>query len=202
MVEMTETANILNNATDRSLVLMDEIGRGTSTFDGLSLAWACATHLATQVQAFTLFATHYFEITELPQTHSNVANVHLNATEHNDNIVFLHNIQEGAASKSYGLQVAKLAGIPAPVVALAQQQLNMLEAQQSTKVTPETTEQTSTTTEQSPAPATTENPQQSDMFGGSAPHPAVDALDELEPDNLTPRQALEQLYRLKALAET
>jgi len=202
MVEMTETANILNNATDRSLVLMDEIGRGTSTFDGLSLAWACATHLATQVQAFTLFATHYFEITELPQTHSNVANVHLNATEHNDNIVFLHNIQEGAASKSYGLQVAKLAGIPAPVVALAQQQLNLLEAQQSTKVTPETTEQASTTAEQSPAPATTENPQQSDMFGATAPHPAVDALDELEPDNLTPRQALEQLYRLKALAET
>src|SRR5690606_5245908 len=117
MVEMTETANILHNATARSLVLMDEIGRGTSTFDGLSLAWACAKHLAENVRAFTLFATHYFEITSLPETVPGIVNVHLNATEYKDNIVFLHKVQEGPASKSYGLQVAKLAGIPAAVLA-------------------------------------------------------------------------------------
>ena len=128
MVEMTETANILHNATDRSLVLMDEIGRGTSTFDGLSLAWACAVHLAEQVKAFTLFATHYFEITSLPETLAGVANVHLDATEHNDNIVFLHNIQEGPASQSYGLQVAKLAGIPNAVLQRAKEQLYLLES--------------------------------------------------------------------------
>ena len=185
MVEMTETANILNNATDKSLVLMDEIGRGTSTFDGLSLAWACATQLAAQVKAFTLFATHYFEITELPQTHSNVANVHLDATEHNDNIVFLHNIQEGPASKSYGLQVAKLAGIPNNVVALARQQLQQLENQSvSTGVAP--------VIEQS-------DPSQGDMFSAPVPHPAVDFLESIDPDSLTPRQALEQLYALKGL---
>jgi len=202
MVEMTETANILNNATDRSLVLMDEIGRGTSTFDGLSLAWACATHLATQVQAFTLFATHYFEITELPQTHHNVANVHLSATEHNDNIVFLHNIEEGAASKSYGLQVAKLAGIPTDVVALAQHQLNQLEAQQSTKINyADTAAPDFVNTIESIASGAAESPQQSDMFNAATPHPAVDALEELEPDNLTPRQALEQLYRLKTMTK-
>src|SRR5690606_22663324 len=127
MVEMTETANILHNATARSLVLMDEIGRGTSTFDGLSLAWACAKHLAEKVRAYTLFATHYFEITTLPETVGGIANVHLNATEHKDNIVFLHKVQEGPANKSYGLQVAKLAGIPAQVLEEAQQQLHLLE---------------------------------------------------------------------------
>ncbi|NIB39693.1 DNA mismatch repair protein MutS [Pseudomaricurvus alkylphenolicus] len=214
MVEMTETANILNNASDRSLVLMDEIGRGTSTFDGLSLAWACAVQLAEQVKAFTLFATHYFELTELPQTHNNVANVHLDATEHNDNIVFLHNIQEGPASKSYGLQVAKLAGIPAPVVALAQQQLQHLEEQSQTEVatasnltppSPPATEESTPgytpepTPVHSPSPA---NPFQGDMFGSGEPHPALEQLEDLDPDNLTPRQALEQLYALKqTLAE-
>ena len=114
MVEMTETANILHNATPRSLVLMDEVGRGTSTFDGLSLAWAAAVELAQSVQAFTLFATHYFELTSLPEQCPTMANVHLDATEHQDHVVFLHNIQEGPANRSFGLQVAKLAGIPSP----------------------------------------------------------------------------------------
>ncbi len=199
MVEMTETANILNNATDKSLVLMDEIGRGTSTFDGLSLAWACATQLAQQVKAFTLFATHYFELTELPSTHSNVANVHLDATEHNDNIVFLHNIQEGPASKSFGLQVAKLAGIPADVVALAKQQLDHLESagENNSSIN---TELNTTGAEQASSDDGID-PFQSDMFGASKPHPAVDAIEELDPDSLTPRQALEALYQLKGLTQ-
>jgi DNA mismatch repair protein MutS len=112
MVEMTETANILHNATKNSLVLMDEIGRGTSTFDGLSLAWACAEQLAKKIQAYTLFATHYFELTALPETIPQLVNVHLDAVEHGDGIAFLHAVQEGAANKSYGLQVAALAGVP------------------------------------------------------------------------------------------
>ncbi len=112
MVEMTETANILHNASPRSLVLMDEVGRGTSTFDGLSLAWAAAVQLARSVKAFTLFATHYFELTSLPELCPTMANVHLDATEYQDHVVFLHNIQEGPANRSFGLQVAKLAGIP------------------------------------------------------------------------------------------
>ena len=128
MVEMTETANILHNATARSLVLMDEIGRGTSTFDGLSLAWAAAIHLVRQVRAFTLFATHYFELTQLPENFSQAVNVHLDATEYNDHIVFLHTIQEGPANRSYGLQVAKLAGIPAAVIAAAKRKLAELES--------------------------------------------------------------------------
>lgn len=188
MVEMTETANILNNATDKSLVLMDEIGRGTSTFDGLSLAWACATQLADKVKPFTLFATHYFEITSLPETHDCVANVHLDATEHNDNIVFLHNIQEGPASKSYGLQVAKLAGIPQEVVALAQHQLNHLEQEASASCVTNA------------APITPEaDPFQGELFNSAAPHPAVEELKALSPDNLTPLQALQTLYELKKL---
>lgn len=129
MVEMTETANILHNATEKSLVLMDEIGRGTSTFDGLSLAWSCAVYLAQHIRAFTLFATHYFELTELPQEFSDIFNVHLDAVEHEDKIVFLHNVQEGPASKSYGLQVAQLAGIPKTVIEQAKQKLKTLEKQ-------------------------------------------------------------------------
>ena len=127
MVEMTETANILNNATEKSLVLMDEIGRGTSTFDGLSLAWACAEQIANKVNAFTLFATHYFELTVLPEQISKVHNVHLTALEHQDSIVFMHEVQEGAASQSYGLQVAKLAGIPLQVITQARTKLQQLE---------------------------------------------------------------------------
>ncbi len=128
MVEMTETANILHNATPRSLVLMDEVGRGTSTFDGLSLAWAAAVELAQRVQAFTLFATHYFELTALPELCPTMANVHLDATEHQDHVVFLHHIQEGPANRSFGLQVAKLAGIPSQVLQAANEKLQELEA--------------------------------------------------------------------------
>jgi DNA mismatch repair protein MutS len=216
MVEMTETANILNNATERSLVLMDEIGRGTSTFDGLSLAWACATKLAETVKPFTLFATHYFELTKLPETHANVANIHLDATEHNDNIVFLHNIQEGPASKSYGLQVAKLAGIPADVVALAKQQLDILEANRdviisdraalhgdgkAAQLAAAAVIKTPLVTSAPASPSTVVDPFQGDMFGSSAPHPVIEALDDIQPDDLTPRQALEQLYQLKKLLQ-
>ena len=201
MVEMTETANILHNATERSLVLMDEIGRGTSTFDGLSLAWACAKHLAEKVRAFTLFATHYFEITTLPETVTGIANAHLNATEHNDNIVFLHKVQEGPASKSYGLQVAKLAGIPAEVLAQAQTQLHLLEKGEhphamhisETASSGETHEQMASASD-SVAPKV----MQSGLFD-ALPNPAVDALMKINPDNLSPREALEQLYRLKEI---
>jgi len=201
MVEMTETANILHNASARSLVLMDEIGRGTSTFDGLSLAWACAKHLAEKVKAFTLFATHYFEITSLPDTVPGIANVHLNATEHNDNIVFLHKVQEGPASKSYGLQVAKLAGIPTGVLQEAQLQLHLLEkgehphaiktpsASSDARVSPQ---------EHQPAPESMISPVQSGLFD-TLPNPVIDALKKMNPDNLTPREALEQLYRLKEI---
>ena len=124
---MTETANILHNATDRSLVLMDEVGRGTSTFDGLSLAWACAAHIATQIRAFTLFATHYFELTSLAGEAPGVANVHVQAIEHGEKLVFLHSVREGPANQSYGLQVAALAGIPKSVTAAARRYLTELE---------------------------------------------------------------------------
>jgi DNA mismatch repair protein MutS len=196
MVEMTETANILHNATARSLVLMDEIGRGTSTFDGLSLAWACAKHLAEKVSAFTLFATHYFEITSLPETIPGITNVHLNATEHNDNIVFLHKVQEGPASKSYGLQVAKLAGIPAAVLAQAQEQLHLLEQgthpQHSTKTIMQAVPNMMPVTQEIGSPL------QSGLFD-ALPDPALEALKKINPDNLSPREALEHLYRLKEI---
>ncbi|UTF60142.1 DNA mismatch repair protein MutS [Gilvimarinus sp. DA14] len=196
MVEMTETANILHNATDRSLVLMDEIGRGTSTFDGLALAWACARHLAENLRAFTLFATHYFELTELPDTLPGIANVHLNATEHKDSIVFMHKVQEGPASKSYGIQVAKLAGIPADVLTQAQQQLANLE--QNHHQLPEQTSAPSDSSVPVTSQKSSDSPMQTSLFD-SAPHPAVEALDKLDPDELTPRQALEALYQLKSL---
>ena len=178
MVEMTETANILHNATEHSLVLMDEVGRGTSTFDGLSLAWACAEELATTVQAFTLFATHYFELTTLPETLSQVANVHLDAVEHGDGIVFMHAVKEGPANQSYGLQVAALAGVPKAVIKRAQQRLLQLESQSASAPTGESVEQFS-------------------LFAAPAEdHPALDALKEIDPDELTPRDALEVLYTL------
>jgi DNA mismatch repair protein MutS len=182
MVEMTETANILHNATEKSLVLMDEIGRGTSTFDGLSLAWATAAYLATQIRAFTLFATHYFELTNLPDTHAHVANVHLNATEHHDGIVFLHTVHEGPASKSYGLQVAQLAGVPHVVINQAKQKLHQLETAQPTA--------------SGNAPVA-----QPDLFSAPATSPALDLLDTIHPDELTPKQALELLYQLKKLCK-
>lgn len=181
MVEMTETANILNNATEQSLVLMDEIGRGTSTFDGLSLAYACAEFLANKIKAYTLFATHYFELTQLADTHQEIANVHLDAVEHNDTIVFMHHVKPGAASQSYGLQVASLAGVPKAVIHLAKAKLASLEAQPQTQ--PKATVRT------------TAKPQQVELF--AEPHPAVAALAKLNPDDLTARQALELIYELK-----
>lgn len=187
MVEMTETANILNNATDNSLVIMDEIGRGTSTYDGLSLAWACVEHLAKNIKALTLFATHYFEITELPAQLEAVKNIHLDATEHNDNVVFLHNIQTGPASKSYGLQVAKLAGIPTEVLVHAKAQLQLLEAGDKPS-------KPSASASQVSKPVA-----QADMFTSPEPSPVDTQLKKIDPDSLSPREALEALYQLKAL---
>ena len=182
MVEMTETANIMHNATARSLVLMDEVGRGTSTFDGLSLAWACAESLARETCAFTLFATHYFELTSLPEQISSVFNVHLTAVEHNDHIVFLHEVKEGPASQSYGLQVAQLAGVPIQVIQQAKAKLLQLE--QDVTVAAQLT---------SPPP-----PVQNDMFTQPT-HKAVKELKKISPDELSPRQALDIIYQLKAL---
>ncbi|MEH6386750.1 MULTISPECIES: DNA mismatch repair protein MutS [Pseudomonas] len=181
MVEMSETANILHNATQASLVLMDEVGRGTSTFDGLSLAWSAAEYLA-QIRAFTLFATHYFELTGLADTDPGVANVHLNATEHNERIVFLHTVLEGPASQSYGLQVAQLAGVPREVVERAKQHLAHLERQ--------------SLNQQANTLNAGNQPMQSDLFA-SAPHPLIEQMQSVKPDELTPRQALELLYRWK-----
>ncbi len=185
MVEMTETANILHNATEHSLVLMDEVGRGTSTFDGLSLAWACAEHLARQTRAFTLFATHYFELTALPETIASAANAHLDAVEHGDSIVFLHSVKDGPANQSYGLQVAALAGVPRAVIDQARRRLAQLE---------------SNATAQPVTPAKPDS-QQMSLFSSTPIHPAIDALTDIEPDNLNPRQALETLYKLKGLLQ-
>ena len=197
MVEMTETANILHNATDKSLVLMDEIGRGTSTFDGLSLAWASAVHLAEEIKAFTLFATHYFELTALPTQYPLAHNIHLDATEHNDHIVFLHSIQEGPASKSYGLQVAKLAGIPDQVVRAAKSKLSSLEKDSKKQLEQE---DRAITTENSDKHLGTPivSPLQSDMFSASN-HPVIDKLGEIDPDEFSPKSALDLLYSLKKL---
>ncbi len=184
MVEMEETANILHNATDQSLVLMDEIGRGTSTFDGLSLAWACAVELARTIRAFTLFATHYFELTSLAEEIPGVVNVHLDAVEHGDRIVFLHAVKAGPANQSHGLQVAALAGVPRPVIERARRRLAELEAQAEAHLAPRP--QLSLPLDPTPAPAS---------------DPLREALDALDPDDLSPRQALERLYELKALME-
>jgi len=187
MVEMMETANILHNATENSLVLMDEIGRGTSTFDGLSLAWACGFHLAEKVKAFTLFATHYFELTSLPETAAGTVNVHLDATEHKDNIVFLHTVQDGPANQSYGLQVAKLAGIPKEVVSLAKRELVRLE-QKNDGVSAQQT-----------ATQSFNSFPQKDLFVSNEPSKLQTMVEELEPDELSPKDALEALYKLKQL---
>ena len=183
MVEMTETANILHNATPKSLVLMDEVGRGTSTFDGLSLAWAAAIALATRVRAFTLFATHYFELTALPEQFDTMANVHLDATEHEDHVIFMHNIQDGPANRSFGLQVAKLAGIPTDVLDQAKQKLAELEAGQASAPTRSV--------------ANTVPPAQNDLFNRADTHPALTALSDASIDDMSPRDALEFLYDLK-----
>ncbi len=184
MVEMTETATILNNATEQSLVLMDEIGRGTSTFDGLSLAWAAAHHMAEKLRSFTLFATHYFELTALAEEVADCKNVHLDATEHNGQLVFLHAVKPGPANQSYGLQVASLAGVPPQVIQRAQRFLSSLESQQvATK-----------DTMQAQLPLTMADPV-------VEADPLRDRLQEIDPDQMSPRDALEALYRLKELEE-
>ena len=182
MVEMTESASILHNATERSLVLMDEVGRGTSTFDGLALAWAIANHLVQKNKSLSLFATHYFEMTRLALEYKDVANIHLDAVEHKDTVVFLHAVEEGPASRSYGLQVAGLAGVPRPVIRQAKKYLQLLED------------------------SSLARGNQEDLFSGrkeEEPEPAIDPLREelqkVNPDELTPREALELLYRLKRL---
>ena len=182
MVEMMETANILHNATENSLVLMDEIGRGTSTFDGLSLAWACGYHLAEKVKSFTLFATHYFELTSLPGTVDGTINVHLDATEHKDSIVFLHSVQEGPANQSYGLQVAKLAGIPQEVVKLAKVELQRLEQKN-----------LAADAKQQHKPSTP----QTDLFASTKPSELDIMMKDIQPDELSPKDALDTLYKLK-----
>ena len=191
MVEMTETANILHNATEKSLVLLDEIGRGTSTFDGLSLAWAVAKQLLDKNKSLTLFATHYFELVRIADDYKQAANVHLDAVERDTKqgkgIVFLHAVEEGAANQSYGLQVAQLAGIPKTVVNYAKRKLAELEQQH----------------------IASHNIAQTDLFAAThisvervaaeiELHPVIAALESMQPDDLTPKQALEMLYQLKA----
>jgi DNA mismatch repair protein MutS len=181
MVEMTETATILNNATEQSLVLMDEIGRGTSTFDGLSLAWAAAHHMGEKAKAFTLFATHYFELTALSQELPACGNVHLDATEHNGQLVFLHSVRPGPANQSYGLQVASLAGVPGDVIRRARRYLKTLESQRALQAN----------SPQTQLDFSVEEP---------APNDAVrEAVAALDPDSLSPREALDALYQLKKL---
>jgi DNA mismatch repair protein MutS len=188
MVEMTETAGILHGATEYSLILMDEIGRGTSTFDGISIAWAVARHMAEKTRAYTLFATHYFELTQLNQEYKTLANVHLDAVESvgkngATGLTFLHAVEDGPASQSYGLQVAKLAGVPGQIINAARRKLVMLENQQI-------------------APSN-----QGDLFAPivpppppeSASSPALNRLAEIDPDELSPKQALEALYELRRL---
>ncbi|MBU0750804.1 MAG: DNA mismatch repair protein MutS [Gammaproteobacteria bacterium] len=192
MVEMTEAAAILHGATERSLVLMDEIGRGTSTFDGLALAFAIARHLVESNRAYTLFATHYFELTRLAHDYPECANVHLDAVEHGHSIVFMHAVEEGPASQSYGIQVAALAGVPTAVIRDARRRLVQLENREAAKDA------------RGPQP---------DLFAAAAavppeptfcealPHPAVAALAALDPDSLSPREALEKIYELKRLSD-
>ena len=186
MVEMTETANIMHNATSKSLVLMDEIGRGTSTYDGLSLAWACAQQLADKTKSFTLFATHYFELTELAEQFASVENVHLSALEHNDDIKFMHKVEKGAASGSFGLQVAKLAGVPQAIIALAKQKLKQLEQQSGVPLKHENISANS---------VSQSNQQLSMDLPG--PHWLEQAIQAIDLDALTPREAQAVLYQLK-----
>ncbi len=182
MVEMTESAAILHHATANSLVLMDEVGRGTSTFDGMALAFAICRHLVEKNRALTLFATHYFELTLLANEYPELANVHLDAVEHGEKIVFLHAVEEGPANQSYGIQVAALAGITSSVVKAAKRQLREFEQRASI------------------------NPLQPDLFAAipepleETPHPAIERLAAIDPNELTPKQALDALYELKSLS--
>jgi DNA mismatch repair protein MutS len=180
MAEMTEAAYILHHASPESLVLMDEIGRGTSTYDGLALAWAIARHLIEKCRCHTLFATHYFELTALALEFKQAVNVHLDAVEHKDRIVFLHAVEDGPADRSYGLQVAQLAGVPGAVIRAARRRLAELEEQ-----------------------AFSSGPQR-DLFATgappaeeTAPHPVIDMLRAIDPDSMSPRDALDALYRLR-----
>ena len=182
MVEMTESANILNNATCDSLVLMDEIGRGTSTYDGLSLAWSCAEHLSTVNKCYTLFSTHYFELTQLPEFHDNIHNVHIDAVEHEDKIIFLHALKDGPANQSYGVQVARLAGIPKSVIANAKLRLKQLELSNYQKDNQDCDLQLGLPLEEH------QNP------------PVLEYLMGIDPDDLSPKDALEILYKLKELS--
>jgi DNA mismatch repair protein MutS len=188
MLEMTETANILNNATAHSLVLMDEVGRGTSTFDGLSLAWACAAFIATKIRAFTLFATHYFELTSLASEAPGVVNVHVEAVEHGDRLVFLHSVKEGPANQSYGLQVAALAGIPKSVTTQARRYLTELERERDAL--------RSYNSPQGELPLFAPPPAPSQPNHEPA---ALKALRAADPNTLSPRDALDLLFRLKHL---
>ena len=182
MVEMNEAANILNNATQHSLVLMDEIGRGTSTFDGLALAWSCAEKLIRDIGAYSLFATHYFEMTQLPELFDKARNVHLDAIEHGDKIVFLHQLKEGAANQSYGLQVAHLAGVPTDVISAARMKLQQLEQSRY----------------QGEA---VQNAPQPDLFVSNEQSELEKRLQQISPDELSPRQALDLLYELSRMAK-
>ena len=179
MVEMNEAANILNNASAQSLVLMDEVGRGTSTFDGLALAWSCAEKLVRDIGAYTLFATHYFEMTQLPGLYDKASNVHLDAIEHGDKIVFLHQLKPGAANQSYGLQVAQLAGVPNDVIQAAKHKLAALETQRTVSTNLH------------------EQPPQQDLFAQPDNSALIHKIEQINPDELTPKAALELLYELK-----
>ncbi|MCY4045269.1 MAG: DNA mismatch repair protein MutS [Cellvibrionales bacterium] len=197
MVEMTEAANILNNATNKSLVLMDEIGRGTSTFDGLSLAYAFAEALANDIQSLTLFATHYFELTHLEEEHAAIQNLHLSAKEHNGDIVFLHHIKKGAANQSYGLQVARLAGVPGKILSKAQSKLVALESEnQNPKPANDNNPSRSTNNREKPTDENT-SPLQADFFAASESS-VEKQLKNLNPDELTAKQALDLVYQLRA----
>ena len=187
MVEMTEMANILHQATSQSLVLIDEIGRGTSTYDGLSLAWACAEWLAKKTRSLTLFATHYFELTALPEQIEGIANIHLDALEHNNTIAFMHAVQDGAASKSYGLAVAALAGVPQSVIKLAKQKLHQLE------------KLSAQNGDQQIQHLRALNQHQGELAFEAEPDALREAIEQLEPDELSPKQALAYLYQLKKM---
>ena len=187
MVEMTETANILHHADQHSLVIMDEVGRGTGTFDGLSLAWASALHLLRDNRALTLFATHYFELTELSAQHKGLANVHLSAVEHHDDIVFLHQVKDGAASKSYGLQVAKLAGVPTAVIHQATLKLRQLENEREYGRAPKAQDSWLESAPDSAEPSTSALTTEQQTL--------LHTIQNTQPDQLTPRQALDLIYQ-------
>ena len=193
MVEMVETAGILNQATDKSLVILDEIGRGTATFDGLSIAWACVEYLHDVSRCRALFATHYHELTALADRMSEISNVSVEVREWQDEIVFLHKVKHGAADRSYGIQVAKLAGLPAPVVARAGEVLRLLEKTER-RGAPEGS------LDELPLFAAA-RPKSAVPLVSSGPSPVESALDDIKPDELSPKAALDALYRLKALRE-